>query len=98
MVGDEAAAGSLPCLCSAADRHRVTSVVGEYHSGSLGIGVAFSEHSHRHPHVGRHPARMKPIDRNVGGARDVPKLELWSIADVDHHVITERRGKVVGLN
>jgi hypothetical protein len=30
--------------------------------------------------------------------RDVPELELRSIADIDHDVISERRGEVVGLN
>ena len=98
MVRDEALAGGMPCLGPAADRDRVTSVLGEQHSGRLGIGVALSEHGHRHSYVGQHPIGMQPIDRYVCRTRDVPELELRSIADVDHHVISERRGEVVGLN
>ena len=97
-VRDEALAGSTPRLRPAADRDRVTSVLDEQHNGPLGIGVALAEHRHRQPHVRQHPAGMKPIDRNMRRTRDVPKLELRTIADVDDHVITERRGEIVGLN
>ena len=97
-VRDEALAGSTPRRRPAADRDRVTSVLDEQHNGPLGIGVALAEHGHRQPYVRQHPAGMKPIDRNVRRTRDVPKLELRTIADVDDHVITERRGEIVGLN
>jgi hypothetical protein len=97
-VRDKALAGSTPRLRPAADRNRVTPVLDEQPNGCLGVGVALAEHGHRQPYVGQHPSGRKPIDRNVRRTRDVPKLELRTIADVDHHVITERRGEIVGLN
>jgi hypothetical protein len=97
-VRDEALAGSTPRPRPASDRDRVTPVLDEQHHGRLGVSVALAEHGHRQPHVGQHPASMKPIDRHVRRPRDVPKLELRTIADVDHHVVTERRAEIVGLN
>jgi hypothetical protein len=97
-VRDEALTGGTPCPGSAADRDRVKSVLDEYHSGRLGVGVALSEHGYRHSYIGRHPAGMKPIERYVCRTRDVPELEMRSVADVYDHVISERRGEVAGLH
>ena len=97
-VRDEALAGSTPRRRPAADRDRVTSVLDEQHNGRLGIGVALAEHGYRQSDVGQHPAGIKPIGRNVRRTRDMPKLELRPIADVDHHVVAERGGEIVGLN
>jgi hypothetical protein len=98
MVRNEALSGDAPCLSPAADRDRVTSVLGEQRGGHLGIGVAFSEHGDRHSLVGQLPAGLEPIDWYVYRTRDVPELELRSVANVDHHVISVRRGEIVGLN
>jgi hypothetical protein len=97
-IRDEALARSTPGRCSAADRDCVTPAVDEQTDRSVGVGIALAEHGHRQPHVGQLPAGLQPVDRNVHRARDVPKLELGAIANVDHDVVRERRGKIIGLD
>jgi hypothetical protein len=97
-IRDEALAGSTPRRRPATDRYRVATVFDQQTNGRLGVGVALAEHDHGQPHVGQHPAGMKPIEGNVRRTRDVPKLELRTIPDVDHHVVTERCREFVGLN